>query len=98
MAFDPEQQPTSSAFVELTPTGKTSGEIRSEREPLIKDNHTPENYSVVAAIFPIICMLTRKLERFHFVVSLLGFSFQLWEDSFMVMKLVQLRVQPFHFR
>lgn len=33
-----------------------------------------------------------------FFVSLLGFSFQLWEDSFMVMKLVQLLVQPFHFR
>ncbi|KAF8097899.1 hypothetical protein N665_0279s0029 [Sinapis alba] len=52
MAFDPEQQqPTSSAFVEV---GKSSGEISSEREPLIKDNHTPENYSLVAAIFPFL--------------------------------------------
>ncbi|CAN6848148.1 unnamed protein product [Brassica oleracea] len=90
MAFDPEQQPTSSAFVEV---GKTSGEIRSEREPLIKDNHTPENYSVVSAIFPLVCLV-----MFYFFVSLLGFSFQLWEDSFTVMKLVQLLVQPFHFR
>lgn len=52
MAFDPEQQqvPTSSAFVEV---GKSSGEISSEREPLL--NHTPgENYSVLAAIFPFL--------------------------------------------
>lgn len=53
MAFDPKQQqvPTSSAFVEV---GKSSsGEISSEREPLL--NHTPgENYSVLAAIFPFL--------------------------------------------
>jgi hypothetical protein len=47
MALDPEQQqPISSVSRE------SSGEISPEREPLIKENHVPENYSVVAAILP----------------------------------------------
>ncbi|VVB14867.1 unnamed protein product [Arabis nemorensis] len=51
MAFDPEQQPTSSDFAEI---GKSSDEISAEREPLIKENHIPENYSVLAAILPFL--------------------------------------------
>ncbi|KFK25925.1 hypothetical protein AALP_AA8G181200 [Arabis alpina] len=53
MAFDPEQQSTSSSdFVEV---GKSSsGEISAEREPLIKENHILENYSVVSAILPFL--------------------------------------------
>ncbi|AED92371.1 sugar transporter-like protein [Arabidopsis thaliana] len=49
MALDPEQQqPISSVSRE------SSGEISPEREPLIKENHVPENYSVVAAILPFL--------------------------------------------
>ncbi|KAG7609475.1 Major facilitator superfamily domain [Arabidopsis suecica] len=52
MALDPEQQqPISSVSREF---GKSSGEISPEREPLIKENHVPENYSVVAAILPFL--------------------------------------------
>ncbi|CAN8256044.1 unnamed protein product [Cochlearia groenlandica] len=42
MAFDPEQ------------VGKSSGEIGTERESLIKENHIPETYSVVSAILPFL--------------------------------------------
>lgn len=41
-----------SETVNALQVGKSDGEISAEREPLIEENHTPENYSVVAAILP----------------------------------------------
>ncbi|KAF2579770.1 hypothetical protein F2Q68_00006664 [Brassica cretica] len=50
MGFDAEKQ----SIVSLGQIGdSSSGEISSEKQPLIKENHhSPENYSVLAAIPP----------------------------------------------
>ncbi|EFH60617.1 sugar transporter family protein [Arabidopsis lyrata subsp. lyrata] len=51
MGFDPENQSISS----VGQVGdSSSGEINAQKEPLIKENHSPENYSVLAAIPPFL--------------------------------------------
>ncbi|XP_010558647.1 PREDICTED: D-xylose-proton symporter-like 2 [Tarenaya hassleriana] len=50
MASDPEQP----SLPSLVQVGKSSGEISSEREPLIKESYSSENYSVVAAVLPFL--------------------------------------------
>uniref|UniRef100_A0A1J3F192 D-xylose-proton symporter-like 1 n=1 Tax=Noccaea caerulescens TaxID=107243 RepID=A0A1J3F192_NOCCA len=51
MGFDPEKQSISSAG---QAGDSSSGGISSVKEPLIKESHGPENYSVLAAIPPFL--------------------------------------------
>ncbi|CAN8269739.1 unnamed protein product [Cochlearia groenlandica] len=53
MGFDSEKQSISSSPI-LQVGDSSSGEMSSVKEPLIKDNHPPENYSVLAAIPPFL--------------------------------------------
>jgi MFS family permease len=52
MGFDPENQSISS--VGQVVGDSSSGGITAEKEPLLKENHSPENYSVLAAIPPFL--------------------------------------------
>ncbi|CAD5321918.1 unnamed protein product [Arabidopsis thaliana] len=52
MGFDPENQSISS--VGQVVGDSSSGGITAEKEPLLKENHRPENYSVLAAIPPFL--------------------------------------------
>ncbi|KAG2295213.1 hypothetical protein Bca52824_041882 [Brassica carinata] len=53
MVFDAKKQ----SIVSVGQVGdSSSGGLSSVQEPLIKQKHTPENYSVLAAIPPLICL------------------------------------------
>ncbi|KAG2314543.1 hypothetical protein Bca52824_017665 [Brassica carinata] len=66
MVFDSEKQP----IVSLGQAGDSaSGGISSLKEPLIKEkHHSPEDYSVLAAIF--LCFSSQLLELYFLVTRL----------------------------